>query len=353
MADMTKYKVEGDHRGCGFIGGIFQRRSYWPRRTSVHSLPADTTNDVLNAKNTENSKRHRSSSGVSAPAASNLGKPAPKLNEQTPARNSISINSRLASSSIQGRRLSDAPRSSTSSCSTSTGQRKVSRLPDTGNDTKPKREEPPRDGTELTCMATDSKQLSESKALVRTTSSNVMLLGRLGNLRLTQPGKLVGNNSLNATVKTVNYLSRNLQEKSSMPNPKNGVGKTGSNAIMGNIVRKNRDENRQFRGLVNKLDPEAFKSVGNDAYKQGRFEQALALYERAIALDSNKSSYHYNKSAALIGLGRLAEAIHECQEAIRIEPSYHRAHHRMAKLYLRYLQFHMCISLLLETLKFG
>ncbi|KAG6698942.1 hypothetical protein I3842_08G045100 [Carya illinoinensis] len=334
MAEMTKCKVDGDHLGCGFIGGIFQRRSYWPRRTSVHSLPADTSNDVVNAKSTENSKRHRGSSGVSAPAASNFRRPAPKLNEQPLARNSISLHSRLPASHIQGQRLSDAPRNSTSSGSTSSGQRKMSRLPDTGDESKPKRE-PPREGTELTRMATDSQRLSESKALVRATSSNVMLLGHLGNVRQTGPGKLVANNSPNATVKTTNYLSRNLQEKSSMPHPKNGVGKTGSNAIMGNIVRKNTDEYRQFRGPVNKLDPEAFKSLGNDAYKQGRFEQALALYERAIALDPNKSSYHCNKSAALIGLGRLAEAIFECQEAIRIEPSYHRAHHRIAKLYLR------------------
>lgn len=89
--------------------------------------------------------------------------------------------------------------------------------------------------------------------------------------------------------------------------------------------------------LVKKLDPEVVKSMGNEKYKQGRFEEALALYDRAISLDSSKASYHSNKSAALIGLGRLIEAAVECSEAVRIEPSYLRAHFRLATLYLRYL----------------
>jgi DnaJ family protein C protein 7 len=76
--------------------------------------------------------------------------------------------------------------------------------------------------------------------------------------------------------------------------------------------------------------------MGNEAYKQGRFSEALALYERAIAIDSNKATYHCNKSAALIGLGRFKDAIVECEEAIRIEPCYARAHSRLATIYFRY-----------------
>jgi DnaJ family protein C protein 7 len=103
---------------------------------------------------------------------------------------------------------------------------------------------------------------------------------------------------------------------------------------MGNIVRKSSDD----LGVLNsgnKLDPEVLKSLGNEAYKENRFEEALALYDRAIALDSNKAAYHSNKSASLIGLGRLIEAVFECKEAIQIEPTYHKAHYRLATAYLR------------------
>uniref|UniRef100_A0A2N9G3C3 Uncharacterized protein n=1 Tax=Fagus sylvatica TaxID=28930 RepID=A0A2N9G3C3_FAGSY len=287
MAEMEKYSVDGEF-GCGFMGGIFQRRSYWPRKASVRSLPS-----------TDNSKRQRSSSEESACKAN---KSPPKLNEQ-PAKNSTLVHPSKASSNshkrIQGRRPSDAARSSTSS-STSSGQTKVPVSPDLGHERKLKREP----------------------------------IGHLGNLR--QTGKMLGNNSPNATVKTVDYLSRNLREKSLIPNnPKNSFGKLGGIAVMGNIVRKNSDEFRQVGGVVNRLDPEAFKSMGNEAYKQGRFEDALALYDRAIGLDSNKATYRCNKSAALIGLGRVMEAVFECKEAILIEPSYQRAHHRLANLYLR------------------
>lgn len=324
---MAEMAVDSEF-GCGFMGGIFQRRSYWPRKTSVRSLPS-----------TEHSKRQRSSSVESACKASNLAnKSPPKLNEQS-AKNSTLVHPKVSSTTshkrVHGRRPSDAARSSTSS-STSSVQTKVPQSPDLGHERKLKRE-PTSNSSELTKMITDPLLLNESKALVRSTPSNAMVLGHLGNLKQTGPGKLFGNNSPNSNFRTVDYLSRNLREKSFMPhNPKNGFGKLGGNVVMGNIVRKNSDEFGQLRGQVNRLDPEAFKSKGNEAYKQGRFDEALALYDRAIGLDSNKATYRCNKSAALIGLGRIMEAVFECKEAILIEPSYHRAHHRLANLYLRY-----------------
>jgi DnaJ family protein C protein 7 len=83
------------------------------------------------------------------------------------------------------------------------------------------------------------------------------------------------------------------------------------------------------------MDPEVLKNKGNERYRQGRYEQALVWYDRAISLDSNKATYRSNRSAALIGLGRLTEAVVECKEAIRLDPSYQRAHYRLATLYFR------------------
>lgn len=80
---------------------------------------------------------------------------------------------------------------------------------------------------------------------------------------------------------------------------------------------------------------EDVKNAGNERYKKGDFAEALLLYDRAIALSPGHALYHSNKSAALTGLGRLSEAIQECQEAISLDHSYIRAHQRLASLYLR------------------
>ena len=60
------------------------------------------------------------------------------------------------------------------------------------------------------------------------------------------------------------------------------------------------------------------------------------LYDQAIAIDSSVAAYRSNKSAVLTALGRLLEAVFECREAVRIDPCYQRAHHRLAGLYIRY-----------------
>ncbi|KAG5121227.1 hypothetical protein JHK84_039567 [Glycine max] len=75
--------------------------------------------------------------------------------------------------------------------------------------------------------------------------------------------------------------------------------------------------------------------MGNEAYKQERFEEALALYDRAIVVDSKKATYHCNKNATLISLGRFLQAIVECEEAIRLEPSCGRPHNCLATIYFR------------------
>lgn len=112
---------------------------------------------------------------------------------------------------------------------------------------------------------------------------------------------------------------------------------------MGNVVKSSYRERKPneeqsgslCRAISTRMDPESLKIMGNEDYKNGRFAEALALYEAAISIDPNKASYRSNKSAALTALGRLLEAVFECREAIRIEPHYHRAHHRLASLYLR------------------
>ncbi|XP_047342359.1 TPR repeat-containing thioredoxin TTL1-like [Impatiens glandulifera] len=111
---------------------------------------------------------------------------------------------------------------------------------------------------------------------------------------------------------------------------------------MGNIImvkRSSLDSPRisssSISSNMKKLDAEVVKNNGNLMYKEGRFKEALALYDKAIVLEPNRAWYHCNKGAALIGLGRLLEAVFACQQAINLDPSYRRAHHRLATLYFR------------------
>ncbi|KAL8505731.1 hypothetical protein ACS0TY_016810 [Phlomoides rotata] len=102
-------------------------------------------------------------------------------------------------------------------------------------------------------------------------------------------------------------------------------------------------------GLRSSSDPEELKRMGNDCYKNGNFSEALTLYEKAIAMSPSNAAYHCNRAAALMGLKRLFEAVRECEEAIRLDPWYVRAHHRLGSLLLSLGQVenarkHICVS---------
>lgn len=341
MAEVTKYSP--DHElGCGLMVGVFGRLSFWQRKTYVYSLPNESSNNILKVPSTDNSKkpamhnskRQRTKSETSILDSSNLANPSPKVEEQKHTRKHSLVPPRLSTShqKNEGRRPSDAARTSTSSSSNS-GQVKASQT----NEAKSRRDST-SDFRELLngIVRTHRQQSTGSKVLVRATSSNVMLLGHLGNLRQLGNGNITVKNSPNATIKTLDYPHTNLQEVNSSPRPRNSYCKLGGNGVMGNIVRHPSGEFQRCQGLMTTMDPEVLKKMGNDKYRQGRFEEALALYDRAISLDSSKATYRSNRSAALIGLGRLMEAVVECNDAIRLDPSYQRAHYRLAALYVRY-----------------
>ena len=83
------------------------------------------------------------------------------------------------------------------------------------------------------------------------------------------------------------------------------------------------------------LDPEEVKRAGNEQYRLGNLAEALGLYDRAIAISPGNATYRFNRAVALAGLRRLAEAVRECEEAIRLDPCYAKAHHRLGSIFLR------------------
>ncbi|XVF39500.1 hypothetical protein PTKIN_Ptkin01aG0039600 [Pterospermum kingtungense] len=288
---MTKHSMDQE-LGCGVRGGIFRRWSNWSRKPPAPALIEKALNKVL--------KEPEPVTDKSKPLPKQDQKPMRK-SELLPSRNSVSNSNQRKDS----RRPSDAARSSTSSSSGSTQTRVSQDL-------------------------SDQPKSNNNKALIRATSSNVMLSGQLGNLRqLGATGNGLGNSSSNATIKAVD--EHELHQKTTR---KNSLSKLGG-SVMGNILKQPSDEFKQSHGPTTGFDPQTLKNKGNEAYKHGRFEEALALYERAISIDSKQATYRCNKSAALLGLGRLLEAVVECKEAIQLDPTYSRAHHRLATIYLR------------------
>ncbi|KAG2245172.1 hypothetical protein Bca52824_092975 [Brassica carinata] len=117
----------------------------------------------------------------------------------------------------------------------------------------------------------------------------------------------------------------------------------------GNVVRSGGGKQQNHSAAENGESSEELKRLGNDMYRRGNFSEALSLYDRAISLSPENAAFRSNRAAALTASGRLGEAVRECLEAVRLDPSYSRAHQRLGSLYLRLgeaenARRHLCFS---------
>lgn len=60
------------------------------------------------------------------------------------------------------------------------------------------------------------------------------------------------------------------------------------------------------------------KQLGNESYKQKKFDQALEHYNNAIQLDSTDMTFFTNKAAVYYEMGDFDKAIKECERAIEV-----------------------------------
>ena len=80
--------------------------------------------------------------------------------------------------------------------------------------------------------------------------------------------------------------------------------------------------------LVLALDPYnkfALNNKGADLYDLGRYEEAIIYFDRRLAIDPNHKHVLYNKASALDGLGRYQEAIMYYNRALAIDPYFFKA----------------------------
>jgi len=299
--------MEDDERkpsGCGLLllyNNVFRRPPPAPRRSaSTNSLPTHGTAPSTASDAHSSSKRRRSTSDDPSTAVS--GGPAPLNSKAFANPNYPKAPASTRPTPMQG--LAAGPRRAHNGGGIS---------------------------MELDSMINDHQRTKGSSTLVRASSGNVMLYGNLGNLRA--PGAVTpSRNVLDYLPKTVNEMNSNATNRTQQ----GYGGMNGPNPMANSEACAEPDvPGVMCRALSTRLDPEELKEMGNEEYKQGNFAEAVALYDRAILINPEKASYWSNKAAALTAMGRLIEAVAECREAVRIDPSYHRAHHRLGTLYLR------------------
>lgn len=60
------------------------------------------------------------------------------------------------------------------------------------------------------------------------------------------------------------------------------------------------------------------KELGNEFYKQKKFEEALTHYNKAIELDNSNISFYMNRAACYFESGNYAESVEDCQKAVEV-----------------------------------
>ncbi|KAI3712109.1 hypothetical protein L1987_70658 [Smallanthus sonchifolius] len=110
-----------------------------------------------------------------------------------------------------------------------------------------------------------------------------------------------------------------------------GTGNYGHGSIMrggSGTVGKSGGENLVSTIPIS-LNSSELKKLGNEQYKKGNYVEALNYYDRAVTGSPGNASLRCNRSAALICMNRLNDAVRECEEAIKLDSGYVRAHHRL------------------------
>jgi tetratricopeptide (TPR) repeat protein len=79
----------------------------------------------------------------------------------------------------------------------------------------------------------------------------------------------------------------------------------------------------------------ACNNLGLDYFQQGQVDDAIAQYQRAMAIQPNDAQAHYNLGLVYFRQGWMDEAIAQYQTALAIQPDYANAHNNLGLIYSR------------------
>ena len=77
----------------------------------------------------------------------------------------------------------------------------------------------------------------------------------------------------------------------------------------------------EVRKSMIKSDAEALLRQGIELYDLGRYQEAIVMFDRALALFPDLSKAYYFKGIALYDLGKYEEAIDSYDHVVAIDPS--------------------------------
>ncbi len=80
----------------------------------------------------------------------------------------------------------------------------------------------------------------------------------------------------------------------------------------------------RHQDLATAEDHDVWLEKGNELYELGRYEEAIASYDKAIEIKPDDHLVWYNRGVALMNLGRNEEAIVSYDKAIKIKPDDYR-----------------------------
>ena len=100
------------------------------------------------------------------------------------------------------------------------------------------------------------------------------------------------------------------------------------------LQQKQHDQAGEWLSRAIRRDPKPLylTSLGNTLLSQGRREEALQVFDKAVQLKSDDAELWRNLGNALVEAGRPADAILSLQQALKLDPRHFDAAHKTALL---------------------
>lgn len=86
--------------------------------------------------------------------------------------------------------------------------------------------------------------------------------------------------------------------------------------------------------VEDKAKAEKLKQEGNALMSSKKYEEAIEMYTKAIALDASNPVYYSNRAAAYSSKGDHLSAIGDANTAIQVNPSFSKGYHRLGWVWI-------------------
>lgn len=122
-----------------------------------------------------------------------------------------------------------------------------------------------------------------------------------------------------------------------------------SNEAVVNGSAKKEFDTKQFKKLSPFEQAVKYKESGNESFKNGKYESAIELYDKAIGIcpATNKidlSQFYQNRAAAYEQLKKWENVSDDCTKALDLNSKYIKALHRRARAYENLKELELCLE---------